>query len=129
MIGQNKPCSIVNTASIAGLIAIPGAIDNIAKTLFGLTKTPALELEAKNGRRVKWVFKLDLPSLRLTRVTGASEKNRQLFNAIPMKRTAKPEEIGNAVAWLLSEESSYVTGILSSCRWGLDGPIEVLIWR
>ena len=28
-----------------------------------------------------------------------------------MKRTAKPEEIGNAVAWLLSEESSYVTGI------------------
>ena len=77
----------------------------------GLTKTLALELAAKNIR-VNAVCPGFTESPMLTRVAGASEKIReQLFNAIPMKRTAKPEEIGNAVAWLLSEESSYVTGI------------------
>lgn len=113
MIDQNKPCSIVNTASIAGLVAIPGAVGyNSAKHgVIGLTKTLALELAAKNIR-VNAVCPGFTESPMLTRVAGASEKIReQLFNAIPMKRTAKPEEIGNAVAWLLSEESSYVTGI------------------
>ena len=113
MIGQNKPCSIVNTASIAGLVAIPGAVGyNSAKHgVIGLTKTLALELAAKNIR-VNAVCPGFTESPMLTRVAGASEKIReQLFNAIPMKRTGKPEEIGNAVAWLLSEESSYVTGI------------------
>ncbi len=110
---QDKPCSIVNTASIAGLVAIPGAVGyNSAKHgVIGLTKTLALELAAKNIR-VNAVCPGFTESPMLTRVAGASEKIReQLFKSIPMKRIAKPEEVGNAVAWLLSEESSYITGI------------------
>ena len=113
MIRQGRPCSIVNTASIAGLVAIPGAVGyNSAKHgVIGLTKTIALELAAKDIR-VNAVCPGFTESPMLTRVAGASEKIReQLFKSIPMKRIAKPEEVGNAVAWLLSEESSYITGI------------------
>ena len=56
--------------------------------------------------------------------SGASEKIReQLFKSIPMKRIAKPEEVGNAAAWLLSEESSYITGITLPVD-GADGSIK-----
>ena len=113
MIKQRRPCSIVNTASIAGLVAIPGAVGyNSAKHgVIGLTKTLALELAAKNIR-VNAVCPGFTESPMLTRVAGASKKIReQLFKSIPMKRIGKPEEVGNAVAWLLSEESSYITGI------------------
>ena len=113
MISQNKPCSIVNTASIAGVVAIPGAVGyNSAKHgVIGLTKTLALELATKNIR-VNAVCPGFTESPMLNRVAGASKKIReQLFKSIPMERIAKPEEVGNAVAWLLSDESSYITGI------------------
>lgn len=113
MISNEKPCSIVNTASIAGLVAIPGAVGyNSAKHgVIGLTKTLSLELAAKNIR-VNAVCPGFTESPMLSRVAGASEKIReQLFKSIPMKRIAKPEEVGNAVAWLLSDESSYITGV------------------
>jgi len=34
-----------------------------------------------------------------------------LISTVPMKRVAQPSEIGEAVAWLLSDRSSYVTGV------------------
>ena len=34
----------------------------------------------------------------------------RLVGAIPMGRSAKPEEVGNVVMFLLADESSYVTG-------------------
>ena len=113
MKSDEKPYSIVNTASIAGLVAIPGAVGyNSAKHgVIGLTKTLALELAAKNIR-VNAICPGFTESPMLSRVAGSSEKIReQLFKSIPMKRIAKPEEIGNAVAWLLSDESSYITGV------------------
>ena len=41
----------------------------------------------------------------------ADPKIREKWNdAIPLGRPGEPEEIGEAVAWLCSDESSYVTG-------------------
>ena len=48
----------------------------------------------------------------LDRVTDASAKIReQMIGAVPMRRVAQPSEIGEATAWLLSDKSSYVTGV------------------
>ncbi|HUH39427.1 MAG TPA: SDR family oxidoreductase [Castellaniella sp.] len=38
---------------------------------------------------------------------------------IPLQRPGRPEEIANAVAWLLSGESSYVTGSVMNVAGGL----------
>lgn len=105
--------SIVSTASAAGLIGIPGASAyNAAKHgVVGLTKTAALEYASRNIRcNAVCPGFIDTPML--DRVTDASVKIREtLIALVPMKRVAQPSEIGDTVAWLLSERSTYVTGV------------------
>ena len=113
MLTQPEGGSIVNTSSAAGLIGIPGATGyNSAKHgVVGLTKTVALEYAAKKIR-VNAVCPGFIETPMLHRVTDASIKIReQLIKMVPMKRVAQPSEIGDAVAWLLSEKSTYVTGV------------------
>lgn len=105
--------SIVSTASAAGLIGIPGAVSyNSSKHgVVGLTKTVALEYAGKKIR-VNAVCPGFIDTPMLSRVTDASVKIReQLIGLVPMRRVAEPTEIGDAVAWLLSDKSSYVTGV------------------
>ena len=110
---QDGGGSIVSTASAAGLIGIPGASAyNAAKHgVVGLTKTAALEYASRNIR-----FNAVCPGFietpMLNRVTDQSVKIRDtLIASVPMKRVAQASEIGDAVAWLLSDRSSYVTGV------------------
>ena len=113
MIKQDGGGSIVNTASAAGLIGIPGAASyNASKHgVVGLTKTVTLEYAA-HTIRVNAVCPGFIETPMLHRVTDASVKIRdQLIAAIPMKRVAQPSEIGDTVAWLMSEKSTYVTGV------------------
>ena len=77
---------------------------------FRLTKTAALEYAPRNIR-VNAVCPgfIDTPMLR--RGAAATEEMRdRLTGAVPMRRVASPEEIADVVAWLLSSQSSYVTG-------------------
>ena len=113
MVAQDGGGSIVSTASAAGLIGIPGAAGyNSAKHgVVGLTKTVALEY-ASRKIRVNAVCPGFIDTPMLDRVTDASVKIReQMIGATPMRRVANPKEIGDAVAWLMSERSSYVTGV------------------
>ncbi|MGR8919587.1 MAG: SDR family NAD(P)-dependent oxidoreductase [Gammaproteobacteria bacterium] len=113
MIKQDRGGSIASTASAAGLIGIPGAPGyNASKHgVVGLTKTVALEYAAR-GIRVNAVCPGFIETPMLERVTDASVKIRdQLIAAVPMRRVAQPQEIGDAVAWLMSDKSSYVTGV------------------
>ena len=105
--------SIVSTASVAGLIGIPGAASyNAAKHgVIGLTKTIALEYGNRDIRVIAVCPGFSETPM-LERVSDASTKiKNQLMNTVPMKRIAKPSVIGDTVAWLLSDKSSYVTGI------------------
>lgn len=113
MIKQDGGGSIVSTSSAAGLIGIPGAASyNASKHgVIGLTKTVALEYAAKNIR-VNAVCPGFIETPMLDRVTDASVKIRdQLIKAVPMRRVAQASEIGETAAWLLSDKSSYVTGV------------------
>ena len=113
MIKQDKGGSIVSTASAAGLIGIPGAASyNSSKHgVVGLTKTVALEYASKRIR-VNAVCPGFIETPMLNRVTDASVKIReQMIGTVPMKRVAEPSEIGEVAAWLMSDKSSYVTGV------------------
>ncbi len=113
MVKQGGGGSIVSTASAAGLIGIPGAAGyNSAKHgVVGLTKTVALEYASRKVR-VNAVCPGFIDTPMLNRVTDASVKIRdQLIGTVPMRRVAGPSEIADAVTWLLSDRSSYVTGV------------------
>ena len=113
MLKQQRGGAIVSTASAAGLIGIPGAAAyNSAKHgVVGLTKTVALEY-ARQNIRVNAVCPGFIETPMLDRVTDASVKIReQLIGGVPLRRVAQPHEIGDAVAWLMSDKSSYVTGV------------------
>jgi NAD(P)-dependent dehydrogenase (short-subunit alcohol dehydrogenase family) len=58
------------------------------------------------------------------RIPGIRE---QLSREIPLGRMAQPEDPARAVAWLLSDESSYVTGTHLVCDGGILAKASVSV--
>ncbi|TIC80001.1 SDR family oxidoreductase [Nocardioides sp. GY 10127] len=102
--------SVVNTASLAGLKGLPlGAAYALSKhAVVGLTRSVALE-HAQAGVRVNAVC----PAAVDTPMTAAlpDELRAQIVAPQAIKRFARPSEIGEAVAWLVSDDSSFLTGV------------------
>lgn len=104
--------AIVNTASAAGLVAVPSLSAYVAAKhgVVGLTKTAALEY-AKAGIRVNAVCPGGVDTPMVQRVFGSSQELAEAAIASePVGRLAQPAEIGEAVAWLCSDAASFVTG-------------------
>ena len=104
--------SIVNTASVAGLVGFPNiAAYNASKGgVIQLTKTAALEY-AKEGIRVNAVCPGVIRTPMVERFLDGSAEAEAAFIAMePVGRMGTPEEIAEAVAWLCSDASSFVTG-------------------
>ena len=113
MVQQESGGNIVNTASICGLVALPHATAyNAAKHgVVGLTKSAALEYGPKNIR-VNAVCPGFIDTPMLAEGAGANEQILHgITGELPMRRIASPAEVADAVAWLLSPQSSYVTGV------------------
>jgi 3alpha(or 20beta)-hydroxysteroid dehydrogenase len=100
--------SIVNISSIAGLRGHRSIAYVASKwAVRGMTKSGAAQL-GKYNVRVNSVHPGAIETDMLFDL-GAETVDR-LVNAVPMGRSAKPEEVGNVVMFLLADESSYVTG-------------------
>ncbi len=101
--------SIVNTASVAGLIGLRTATGYVAAkhAVIGLTKSAALEY-AEQGIRVNAVC----PGYIVTRMTERTRETRSeaILARTPMRRFGEPREIAEMVVWLSSDRASYVTG-------------------
>ena len=104
--------TIVNTASIAGLIGYPGHAPYTASkhAVLGLTKTSALEY-AQQGIRVNAVCPgaIETPLLN-SLAEGDSATIEYMKSLHPIGRLGKPHEIADAVVWLCSDEASFVLG-------------------
>ena len=104
--------AIVNMSSIAGVIGFPQMPIYVASkhAVLGLTKSAALEY-AKSGIRINAVAPGLIETDMLERAVDANSQLRKQFDAVtPMGHIGKPEEIANAVVWLLSNKASFVTG-------------------
>ena len=116
MFKQNKG-SIINTASIAGLLGSPQiAVYSASKhAVIGLTKTASWECTG-TGVRVNCVCPglIDsrmLSAIMLARNGGnAPPPNDKLVERIPARRLGQASEVASIVAFLASDEASYVSG-------------------
>jgi NAD(P)-dependent dehydrogenase (short-subunit alcohol dehydrogenase family) len=113
MLRQGKG-AIVNLASIAGLNGIPwaGPYASTKHAVVGLTKSSALD-HATQGVRINAVAPGAIRTDILARQLEGGDENYNegsIAAMHPMNRLGKPEEVANAICWLLSDEASFVTG-------------------
>ena len=104
--------SIVNTASVFGVIGIPGNEIYIASkhAVIGLTKSSAIEF-GKQGIRVNAILPGVVDTDMYQRFAGEKPEFRAQMTAMhPIGRIGKSEEIADAAIWLSSSKSSFVTG-------------------
>lgn len=117
---QSRGGSIINISSIAAVLGAPGEYVHYAASkaaVEGFTIGLAREI-AQFDIRVNAVS----PGTALTEIhatAGEPGRPERVAARIPMRRAAKPEEIAEAVLWLLSERSSYVTGTVLKVAGGL----------
>jgi NAD(P)-dependent dehydrogenase (short-subunit alcohol dehydrogenase family) len=115
-LAKNQPGSIVNISSIAGVIAnhTSPAYNASKAAVWLLSKNIGLYC-AKKGLNIRSnsihpTF-IDTPILDPIRgMFGKEEAEAKLGRQVPMGRIGKPEEIGQTAVFLISDESSFITG-------------------
>lgn len=118
---ENKQSGvIVNVSSIAAKLGSPGEYIHYAASKAAIeTFTVGLGKElASKGIRVNCVA----PGICFTDIhaaSGEADRPIRLASKIPMGRAGNSVEIAQTIAWLISEESSYVTGAVLPVSGGL----------
>jgi len=110
--------SVVNIASVAGKVGEEGlALYTASKAaVIGMTQSLALEFGAEV--RFNAVCPGQIETRMMARVTTDAARRRMLEQRIPAGRLGTPEEVADVVAWLLSDQSSYVNGTVLSVDGG-----------
>jgi NAD(P)-dependent dehydrogenase (short-subunit alcohol dehydrogenase family) len=109
---KNGGGAIVNMSSGAGLVGFPQMPVYIASkhAVLGLTKSAALEY-AKSGIRINAIAPGRVETEMLMQTIGDDHQFLETFKSMhPIGRIGTPEEIANAVVWLLSDKASFVLG-------------------
>ncbi|HEX4684799.1 MAG TPA: 3-oxoacyl-[acyl-carrier-protein] reductase [Gemmatimonadaceae bacterium] len=100
---------IINIASVVGVVGNKGQANYAASKagLIGLTKSIAKELASRNI-----LANVVAPGFIETDMTAAmtEDAKKVLFTQIPLERLGRPNDIASIVAFLASEQASYITG-------------------
>lgn len=117
LVRRRKPGRIVTLSSVSGLVGNRGQTNySAAKAgIIGASKALALEL-ASRGITVNCVA----PGLIDTEMVSG-EVLEEALKMIPMRRMGRPEEVAAIVAFLVSEQASYITRQVISVNGGLIG--------
>ncbi len=112
MVGTGRAGAIVNLSSITAEQGSPGllAYSSSKGAISSLTRSLAVAL-SEHGIRVNAVA----PGMIATENTGtinetAPEVHRQVLSRTPLRRLGKPAEVAAVIAFLASDDASYITG-------------------
>ena len=112
---------IINMASVAGQMGNPGQTNYSASKAgqIGFTKALAREVAARNI-----TVNAVAPGFVETEILDAMPEGtlEAALKLVPLARTAQPEEIGYAVAFLASNQAGYITGQVL----GVDGGMAMM---
>ena len=115
---RNRWGRIVNIASVVGQAGSPGQANYAASKagLIGMTKSLAQEVGSR-GITVNAVA----PGYIATDMTkGLPEDLKQkMLASIPLQRMGEPEDVANAVKFLVSDDASYITGLVLAVNGGM----------
>lgn len=114
LLKQSSRASVVNISSIYGVVGPDHGLYEGTKMT-----NPAAYAASKGGliQLTKWLSTVLAPQIRVNTVTPGGIERGQLEvfqerykNKTPLKRMATEEDIANAIVFLLSPESAYITG-------------------
>lgn len=119
IMARNGGGSIVNIASVSGLLGIPNALlyCGIKAAVCGLTRSAAAELGAV-GVRVNAIAPSTVDTEGVRAVVSA-EKMQSRIDQTPMHRLGTPQDIARAVRYLACDDSDFVTGQVLTVDGGL----------
>ena len=106
---KQKVGKIVNLSSVVGLVGNAGQVNYAASKagVIGMTKSLAKEVGSR-GITVNAVAPGFIDT-DMTEILGEKFKEEAKKN-IPLKRLGNPEDVAGAVAYLVGDEASYITG-------------------
>lgn len=111
---KNKSGVIINISSMAAQYGIPYVIAYTAakSAIEGMTKAMAVELSPE-GIRVNCVA----PGFIVTKMSSTAldndpKRKSKVMSRTPMGRLGEPDDIGDAIVYLVSDTAKYITGVI-----------------
>jgi glucose 1-dehydrogenase len=129
LVARDSPGVIVNVSSINGEVAIPKQTAYVASkgALNQLTKVMAVSL-AEHGIRVNAVAPGTIATeMSRSRILATEDSRRRMMLRTPLGRAGEVDEVASVIAFLASDEASYITGEIINIdggRLALNGVVD-----